>query len=54
MNLMRFEARTGTPPGVGVWMTPPVFLHPAEVVKLGTTGLGAQSQTVTPMAEVGL
>lgn len=35
---------TGTPPGVGLGMTPPVFLRPGQVVTLGATGLGQQRQ----------
>ena len=37
---------TGTPPGVGVGMKPPVFLKPGNVMRLGITGLGEQSQKV--------
>lgn len=37
---------TGTPPGVGMGMTPPTFLHPGDVIELGIAGLGAQRQTV--------
>ncbi|MFT3688374.1 fumarylacetoacetate hydrolase family protein [Paenirhodobacter sp.] len=35
---------TGTPPGVGLGMNPPVFLKPGQVVTLGAAGLGAQRQ----------
>ena len=37
---------TGTPPGVGMGMTPQVFLKPGDVMKLGIEGLGEQSQDV--------
>jgi 2-keto-4-pentenoate hydratase/2-oxohepta-3-ene-1,7-dioic acid hydratase in catechol pathway len=37
---------TGTPPGVGMGMTPPVFLQPGDVVELGIESLGSQRQTV--------
>lgn len=37
---------TGTPPGVGLGMTPPVFLSAGDVVELGITGLGRQRQRV--------
>ena len=37
---------TGTPPGVGMGFTPPVFLHGGETMSLGITGLGAQTQRV--------
>lgn len=37
---------TGTPPGVGMGMKPPVFLKSGDVVTLGITGLGEQSQKV--------
>ncbi len=33
---------TGTPPGVGMGLKPPVFLKPGNVVKLGVEGLGEQ------------
>ncbi|MBZ9818328.1 fumarylacetoacetate hydrolase family protein [Mesorhizobium sp. CA4] len=36
---------TGTPPGVGLGMKPPVFLKPGDVVELGIEGLGQQKQT---------
>jgi ureidoglycolate lyase len=35
---------TGTPPGVGMGMKPPVFLKPGQVVRLGVDGLGEQRQ----------
>jgi 2-keto-4-pentenoate hydratase/2-oxohepta-3-ene-1,7-dioic acid hydratase in catechol pathway len=35
---------TGTPPGVGMGMKPPVFLKAGDVMELGIEGLGAQRQ----------
>ena len=37
---------TGTPPGVGMGMTPPQFLRAGDVVELGIDGLGRQRQQV--------
>jgi 2-keto-4-pentenoate hydratase/2-oxohepta-3-ene-1,7-dioic acid hydratase in catechol pathway len=37
---------TGTPPGVGLGMTPPTYLKPGDVVTLGIEGLGEQRQQV--------
>ena len=37
---------TGTPPGVGHGMKPPVYLREGNVVRLGVHGLGEQRQTV--------
>ena len=37
---------TGTPPGVGVAQTPPVYLKPGDKMRLGIEGLGEQRQTV--------
>jgi 2-keto-4-pentenoate hydratase/2-oxohepta-3-ene-1,7-dioic acid hydratase in catechol pathway len=37
---------TGTPPGVGLGMRPPNFLHEGDVVSLGIQGLGEQRQKV--------
>lgn len=37
---------TGTPPGVGMGFTPPVWLRPGDVMELGIAGLGAQRQNV--------
>lgn len=37
---------TGTPPGVGLGMKPPVYLRPGDVVRLGIDGLGHQEQHV--------
>ena len=36
---------TGTPPGVGLGMKPPVFLKAGDVMELGVEGLGTQKQT---------
>ena len=35
---------TGTPPGVGLGMNPPVFLNAGDTMKLGIEGLGEQNQ----------
>jgi 2,4-diketo-3-deoxy-L-fuconate hydrolase len=37
---------TGTPPGVGHGMKPPVYLRDGNVVRLGVQGLGEQQQRV--------
>ncbi len=37
---------TGTPPGVGAGMNPPVFLNAGDVMELEIAGLGRQRQTV--------
>ena len=37
---------TGTPPGVGLGMDPPMFLKPGDQVELGLQGLGTQNQSV--------
>ena len=37
---------TGTPPGVGMGMTPPTYLRVGDVMTLGIEGLGQQRQTV--------
>ena len=39
---------TGTPPGVGLGMKPPVFLQAGDLMTLGIEGLGQQSQKVVP------
>jgi 2-keto-4-pentenoate hydratase/2-oxohepta-3-ene-1,7-dioic acid hydratase in catechol pathway len=39
---------TGTPPGVGMGMKPPVYLQAGDVITLGGRGLGQQTQTVVP------
>jgi 2-keto-4-pentenoate hydratase/2-oxohepta-3-ene-1,7-dioic acid hydratase in catechol pathway len=41
---------TGTPPGVGMAMKPPRYLHGGETVRLGIEGLGVQEQRVVPFA----
>lgn len=42
---------TGTPPGVGMGMDPPVFLKAGDTMRLGIAGLGEQTQTVVPYRE---
>ena len=42
---------TGTPPGVGLGMKPPVFLKAGDVMKLHIQGLGQQTQKVVPFRE---
>ncbi len=37
---------TGTPPGVGMGMKPPRYLHPGDIMRLGIEGLGEQKQVV--------
>jgi len=37
---------TGTPPGVGLGLKPPVYLRAGNVMKLGVEGLGEQRQLV--------
>ena len=37
---------TGTPPGVGMGFTPPIWLQPGDVMELGIDGLGSQRQAV--------
>jgi 2-keto-4-pentenoate hydratase/2-oxohepta-3-ene-1,7-dioic acid hydratase in catechol pathway len=37
---------TGTPPGVGYGLKPPVYLHPGNRMRLGIRGLGEQTQEV--------
>jgi 2-keto-4-pentenoate hydratase/2-oxohepta-3-ene-1,7-dioic acid hydratase in catechol pathway len=37
---------TGTPAGVGLGMSPPVYLKPGDVVELGIDGLGSSRQVV--------
>jgi 2,4-didehydro-3-deoxy-L-rhamnonate hydrolase len=39
---------TGTPPGVGMGLRPPVWLQPGDVMELGIDGLGRQRQRVVP------
>ncbi|WP_417256762.1 fumarylacetoacetate hydrolase family protein [Celeribacter halophilus] len=37
---------TGTPPGVGMGLTPPKYLKGGEIMRLGIEGLGVQTQKV--------
>ena len=37
---------TGTPPGVGFGLNPPVFLKPGDLITLGIEGLGEQRTLV--------
>jgi 2,4-didehydro-3-deoxy-L-rhamnonate hydrolase len=37
---------TGTPPGVGMGFTPPIWLQAGDVMELGIDGLGTQRQAV--------
>lgn len=37
---------TGTPPGVGMGQTPPVYLGPGDEISVGIDGLGVQHQRV--------
>jgi 2-keto-4-pentenoate hydratase/2-oxohepta-3-ene-1,7-dioic acid hydratase in catechol pathway len=37
---------TGTPPGVGLGMNPPLYLKPGDVMELGIEGLGTSRQEV--------
>ena len=39
---------TGTPPGVGLGMKPPLYLKKGDVMALGIEGLGEQRQVVVP------
>ena len=39
---------TGTPPGVGLGMKPPVYLKKGDTMALGIEGLGEQHQVVVP------
>ncbi|MET4262406.1 2,4-diketo-3-deoxy-L-fuconate hydrolase [Bradyrhizobium sp. S3.12.5] len=39
---------TGTPPGVGMGRTPPLYLRAGQRIQLGITGLGAQEQLLVP------
>jgi 2,4-diketo-3-deoxy-L-fuconate hydrolase len=41
---------TGTPPGVGLGLNPPVYLKAGDVVECGVEGLGRQRQRVVPSA----
>ncbi|MGI4867799.1 MAG: fumarylacetoacetate hydrolase family protein [Janthinobacterium lividum] len=42
---------TGTPAGVGLGMSPPVYLQPGDVVELGIDGLGTSRQVVKAYAQ---
>ena len=42
---------TGTPPGVGMGMKPPVFLKAGDVVELAVAGLGSQKQVCCNVGE---
>jgi 2-keto-4-pentenoate hydratase/2-oxohepta-3-ene-1,7-dioic acid hydratase in catechol pathway len=37
---------TGTPPGIGMGQTPPIYLQPGNRIHLGIAGLGEQNQLV--------
>jgi 2,4-diketo-3-deoxy-L-fuconate hydrolase len=39
---------TGTPPGVGMGMKPPLYLKKGDVMTLGIDGLGEQRQVIVP------
>ena len=39
---------TGTPPGVGLGMKPPLFLKAGDTMRVGIAKLGEQQQTVVP------
>ena len=39
---------TGTPPGVGLGMKPPLYLKKGDAMTLGIEGLGEQRQVVVP------
>lgn len=43
---------TGTPPGVGLGMKPPVFLKDGDVMRLGIEGLGVQAQRVVALRDL--
>jgi 2,4-diketo-3-deoxy-L-fuconate hydrolase len=42
---------TGTPPGVGFGLAPPVFLQPGDVMTLGIDGLGQQRTKVVESSD---
>jgi 2-keto-4-pentenoate hydratase/2-oxohepta-3-ene-1,7-dioic acid hydratase in catechol pathway len=42
---------TGTPPGVGLGMKPPLYLKPGDVLRLGVEGLGEQQHKVVAWEE---
>lgn len=41
---------TGTPPGVGLGATPPIFMKAGDTMRLGVSGLGEQEQRVVSYA----
>jgi 2,4-didehydro-3-deoxy-L-rhamnonate hydrolase len=41
---------TGTPPGVGLGMKPPLYLKAGDTMHLGIAGLGEQRQKVVEFA----
>jgi 2-keto-4-pentenoate hydratase/2-oxohepta-3-ene-1,7-dioic acid hydratase in catechol pathway len=43
---------TGTPPGVGLGMKPPLYLKPGDIVELGIEGLGSSKQILKEWKEV--
>lgn len=43
---------TGTPPGVGLGLVPPMYLQAGDVVRCGIDGLGESSQRAVPDPEV--
>jgi len=42
---------TGTPPGVGMGMKPPVYVKAGDVMALGIEKLGSQQQTAVAWSE---
>ncbi|WP_404478447.1 fumarylacetoacetate hydrolase family protein [Novosphingobium sp. BL-52-GroH] len=44
---------TGTPPGVGMGMKPPLYLKAGDTMRLGINGLGEQTQVVVPYRDLG-
>ena len=45
---------TGTPPGVGLGQSPPTYLSPGQIMRLGISGLGEQKQMTVAYATVGI
>ncbi len=45
---------TGTPPGVGIGMKPPVFLKAGDTMALGIAGLGEQRQRVVAFSKAAM
>jgi 2,4-didehydro-3-deoxy-L-rhamnonate hydrolase len=41
---------TGTPPGVGLGLKPPIYLKAGDIMRLGIEGLGEQKQVVVPFS----